>query len=474
MSIQARVQLKFPKQFKTLCLEYHTFEKASFDQYLAASIAYRTIGVRQSNNYIDDLTGQGSLNEHFKKIVSKVREFSKESIKKILENSLFPMTKIDKTNKFLYYPMFDISVLNNRIFKDVSKYSLEELKDELLLDYDIINTNIEVKELDEKYESYSVRFSKDKNEILIAESWIPLEKNLLSECCKKQEININKYPGRIDEVVDGDDWILLSDAYFNTLFARKGFLDKDNNYCILTNDYIKVTEIVKIAELYFYREKKIEFTKENRYYCELVLNNLYNNSMINEIKTKTLVQLLDASSDITTQAIINYVLSRKSSKELAIIGMKLIKNGLEKNWELEALNGIKEFAISSDYNILYKINNIIKFEIHELAKIDSDILSIEDRKKKEDYLNERKNKTSEIQRVLGIIADSGLRENIKKVLNQSDHKVKQFNKYCNELLAHSSKSSDDLSDEQLNNKYKKILEFYNLYLEIQKMYNDKK
>ena len=39
---------------------------------------------------------------------------------------MFPMTKVDKTNKFTYYPDFDI-IMNNRIYKNFDKYSIDEI-----------------------------------------------------------------------------------------------------------------------------------------------------------------------------------------------------------------------------------------------------------------------------------------------------------------------------------------------------------
>ena len=71
MKLQAKVQLSLRKSYNIITLEYHTYEKATFDQYLAASIALRAETDNQIESYIDDLTGKGSLNIHFKKLVKK-------------------------------------------------------------------------------------------------------------------------------------------------------------------------------------------------------------------------------------------------------------------------------------------------------------------------------------------------------------------------------------------------------------------
>ena len=80
MKLQAKVQLSLRKSYNIITLEYHTYEKATFDQYLAASIALRCESENQIERYINDLTGKGSLNIHFKKLVKKVLTFDKESI----------------------------------------------------------------------------------------------------------------------------------------------------------------------------------------------------------------------------------------------------------------------------------------------------------------------------------------------------------------------------------------------------------
>lgn len=475
MSLQLNVQLNLPKEYNTLVLEYNTYEKASFDQYLAASIAYRCGGETQINKYIDELTGKGSLNEHIKKLVNQVKQNDKNTIEKILNESMFPVTKIDKTNRYVFYPTFNSCVLNNAFYSDLSKYTTEQLKNILMLPYDIINSRIEKRGENDKYENYLIRLAGDILEINISGEWIKFSENDFNKYCKKQQIDIYRYKGKISSKVDGEDWNLLSESYFNSILnINKNFLDDENNYCVLTNDYIKKTEIAKIYGLYFYREKRINFTKENRKYCEMAINSLVNTSQINEVKTKTLVLILQSVDDLLAQKVINYVLNRKDSKEIALLGLELIRSGLEKNWDKSALESIKNYSNTADLNTLYKLNKELSFTLSEIILIDNDILSKIDIDRKQQYLENRSNKIKEIQYKIGIITTSGLRENAKKVLSQSDQNVKKFTKYCNELIGHVDKNLEELSEIQLDNVLKKVNDFYDLYLLVKEVYDQLK
>lgn len=471
--LQANVLLNLPKVFKTLVLQYKTYEKATFDQYLAASIALRSKNSKKANEYIDDITGKGSLNEHLKNLYTKLIEMDEHSLEQILNDSMFPTTKIDKTNKYVYYPLFKIAVLNNRIYDDFDGMGIDKIKTTLMIDYDLIAVSFEERGSNDKYEPYKIKFIDNNIEIFIANKWLPFEESLFSNYCKEQDLEIERYTGNIHSNVTGDDWNLLTANSFNALFSsNKVFLDNDKNYCIITNDYIKKTEIANVHGLYFYRETRIDFIKKNIDYCEMAVKSLLVNQQINETKTKTLMSLLKVINDLDAQNIVNYILARKESKDIALIGLDLIRSGLEKNWNNDALLSIKSYAASIDLNRLYKINNDINYSLSELAVIDNDLLKEDDLNKKIEYLKDRKNKIADIQMKLGEITSSGLRQSIKKVLKQSDPKVKSFTKYCNDYLAHNEDSLDKFSDEQLKNRFKKISEFYDNYLDIKKMYDE--
>lgn len=473
MSLQANVQLNLPKEFNTLVLEYNTYEKATFDQYLATSIALRAKNERHINKYIDDITGKGSLNVHLKNLVEQVSEFDEDTLQKILDNSNFPITKIDKSNKYIFYPTFNIAVLNNRIYKNFNDCSMDEIKTNLMIDYDLIDYEIESCGTNDRYDNYKVKFENDDVYIYIANKWIPIDNDRFTEYCKEQDLDISRYNGTIYTNVEGEDWNLLTANSFNALFSsNKVFLDNNKDYCIITNDYIKKTKIANVHGLYFYKEERIDFNKKNKEYCNIAINSLLVNSQINETKAKTLLSILKVVDDLIAQNVVNYVLTRKESKEISMFGLDLIHNGIEKNWDILALKSIKAYASSNELNMLYRINTNLDFSISELSRIDNNLLTEKHLEEKQKYLSERNNKIEEIEKKLGAISGSALRQNGKKVLNQSNQDVKKFNKLCNKMFAHNEVALTDMSDIQLDNKYKEVNEFYDLYLSVKKMYDE--
>ena len=80
MSLQVSLKLKLSKQIKKIKVKYNTFEKATYDEYLIASLVLRTTGKingeKNAFEYIDDITGEGSLNAHFKNIYNRLKSFS--------------------------------------------------------------------------------------------------------------------------------------------------------------------------------------------------------------------------------------------------------------------------------------------------------------------------------------------------------------------------------------------------------------
>ena len=168
--------------------------------------------------------------------------------------------------------------------------------------------------------------------------------------------------------------------------------------------------------MYFYKETIIEYNQKNINKCNEVINYLLDSKFINEFKTKNLVYLLKSSDDLLAQKVINYILSRKDSKEISELGLNLIKSQLEKNWSIESLKAIKKYSSSKDIKYIYKLDSInINYNIEELLDIDDIDLNEQDKVKKQEYLDERDNMIQEINRIIGEMTTSGVREKMKKL-----------------------------------------------------------
>ena len=116
MEIRAKVALSLPNKFYKVVLKYDTFEKATYDSYLVASIVANAKNEKDAMEYIDEITGNGSLNPHFKKLYEEISKMTKEQVEGILKDSLYPITVVDKSHHFKYYEMFDATRMNNKVF----------------------------------------------------------------------------------------------------------------------------------------------------------------------------------------------------------------------------------------------------------------------------------------------------------------------------------------------------------------------
>ena len=102
--VQINLKLRLSKIKYGIKVSYNTFEKATFDQFLMASVALRSESYEDAKTYIDNITGSGSLNAHFKQLYEKASKLDKNQLADIMNNSMYPMLKIDKSNSYDYEP----------------------------------------------------------------------------------------------------------------------------------------------------------------------------------------------------------------------------------------------------------------------------------------------------------------------------------------------------------------------------------
>lgn len=462
--IRAKIALSLPNTFYKLVVKYDTFEEATFDSYLVASLIKNSNSKGDAMRYISEITGNGSLNKHFKKLYEEISKFQSEQIDGIVNNSLYPVTVVDAKHHMEYYPMLNATRFNDKVYEgklvndydliskvvlpardDIKLLSIESNEEEGVVikdNYDAIftETGIQVDLGDGKYfpisnnDFYSVF---DFNDSYLDSEWLP-------------KIGT--------EITDGN-WTVLSNevvSYFGK--DRFTYKDNENNLVVLYNDSIKVTEVIKAYGLYFYKDTKYNISKKNAARCEAALNYLMESNKINEYKTRSLINLLYSVSDLLAQKVVIYILSRKNSKEISQFGLELIKNGLEKNWTDSVLSSIKSITPPVDIKYIYRINSNLNYELKDLLNIDDTDLEEIDRLKKQSYLSERKTYLDEISRMIGEITTSGVREKMKKL--DKDNEIIALNKFCNEYVGHSKIKFDELDDVSLKNRYNEIKAVY--------------
>ena len=463
MEIKAKVALSLPNKFYKIILKYDTFEKATYDSYLIASLVANTNNDDDAIKYIDDITGNGSLNPHFKKLYGEISKLSKEQIDGILTDSLFPVTVINKSHHFKYYEMFDATRMDNMVYP-------HNLKDDPKLADMIMPKNQNAKFLSMDFEEeegtiksnvYNAIFSENGIQIdLDGGHYYPISADNFYSVYKNDIERINRYEGEIRKEITSGDWNVLNNQVLNAICNMKQFyIDEDGNHCSVLTDCLKKTEIINVFSLYFYKETKYDYSIKNSAKCEEVVDYLLKSKYINEFKTKSLINILSAVSDKTSQKVVQYILGRKDSKEISEIGIRLIKDGLEKGWELDVLKSIKKVSPKSEYKYLYRLNSNLDFEIEDLLNIDDADLTQKDLKKKHNYLSKRENIINDMNLMVGEIMNSGVREKMKS-LKTKDSVYKTLNDFIKECSAHLKEDYESMSLEKLTNRYNNIKSVY--------------
>lgn len=460
MSLQVNLKLKLVRTPKTICIKYNTYEKATYDQYLVASIALRThCDQKVAEKYIDDITGAGSLNGHFKSLYKSISKFTEEQLQNIMSNSMFPVLKVDKSNSYLYYPQIDISLFRNKVYSgDFGEYP--DVCERLMIREEIIEKKNESKKEIFTPEPYVVLIDGNKIQVKIANSLNPISQEQFEELLVNEFEGLGKYDGIVHKGVVGNDWRILTNAAIGNMFSNNNYYyDADGNHCQIRYENVRKTIIAQIAGLHIFKEEILQYNS-NKAMCEKVLQVLFENNSINEFKTKALLTILNNVDDVTAQKVINYILSRKDSKEISLLGVEILKKGLEKGWNDETLKSFTKYADSSMFNLIYKANPALINDVEQLIKIDFHLLTANHKQLVSEFNEDRQKKIKAIETILGEVAASGIREKIKRF--KADDDTKRATKLMNDLMAHAQKGLDEMSMPQLDNLMQKAVELQDL------------
>ena len=457
--VQINLKLKLSKIRYGIKVSYNTFEKATYDQYLMSSLALRSKDETQAYQYIDEITGSGSLNAHFKQLYDKAKTLTDEQLKDVMNNSMYPMLRIDKSNSYVYYPQLDISVFNNKIYTgDFGKY--EDLIERLYIQEKVIESEVFEKGNDERPEPYSIQLDNDIVKVKIVDEWIPLDTTIFQEIFVNDLSSINKFEGKVHDGADGSNWFTLTNSVINNMYSNNNYFYEDGDHCLIRNEDVRKTIVSQVAGFYIYKEEIIPYTN-NEKLCKKVLDILKSNKSINEFKTKSLITLLThVNDDLIAQSVINYILARKDSKELAIMGIELLNKGIEKKWEDDALKCFMNYADSSSYSLIYKANPKLIKDIQTLTLINPDYLTAKHKKEVEEYKKDKQAKLDTIKSIVGEITASGIREKMKQL--KASTQTKRFSTLANKYIGHSKFNYEEATPKELDKYLKEITEMYDL------------
>lgn len=483
MQLEAKLKMKLSSLKNKIILKYDTYEKTTYDYFLMTSAIKNFKRKSDVFKYIDEITGNGSLNLHFKKIYEKVKKLKDEQIERILNSSMYPSTVINERNEYIYYPDLNLTVFKDKTYVGdlkKNKTNIEMIKKALLpLNEDISFNSIEFDEKEEKVEKFcDVLFT--KNEIKISldnrKNYYQIFSDKFPELYTQNLDEIEKYKGNIGNEITPGIWYALDNSELNNLFDPKvnHFFNRENNHCTVYSEYIKITKVIKLFGIYFYNEAKYTFDEKDKEMSEDYLKYLEKSKKLNETKTIILNKVLRSVDIKKAKTIANQILSNKSSKDIALFALTLIKNGETSGWTLNSLKAIKQNISVLDYQYIYPINQDI-FDLNDFINMPNGILSKKDRLLKEKYLSDKKHVQDEINKMIGEITSSGVREKMKK-LPTKDAVYDKLNKFINTYIGHSRLDYSKLNLDELKLKYsefKKIYEneFLNIKQRIEKYIN---
>ena len=463
MEIRAKVALSLPNKFYKVILRYDTFEKATYDSYLVASIVKNAKTKREANKYIDEITGNGSLNSHFKSLYEEISSMTKKQVEGILNDSLYPITVVDKSHHFKYYEMFNATRMDNKVFpgnlesnKSLAQMLMPKDREAKFLDIEFEKEDGTVKK-----DNYNAIFSEKEIKVDLDDGqYYPISKEDFLKVFENDGEITSEWMPKINYEITAGNWNVLTKNVAETWGKDKlAYKDSSGNLAVLLNDCIKITEVISAYDLLFYKETRYNFNAQNQKQCIEAIKFLQESKMINEYKTKSLIMLLSVVPDIFAQQIVQYILTRKNSKEIAEFGLTLIKNGLEKGWEKETMQSIKNSVQQREYKYLYKINSDLGFEVTDLLDIDEADLVEADKIRARAYISERNNILKEIKMMIGDMTTSGVRQKLKSL--QKDNIVNSVKKFLNEYQGHNEGELENMSLEQLKKEYNKIKAMYN-------------
>lgn len=461
MKVQARVRLNLKKQNNRLYVVYNTFVKSTFDQYLVSSIILHSINEKDAYKYIDDLTGKGSLNNHFKTLYVKfVEKFTKDQLESIMSNSMIPKEQRDEYS-YNYFPELNTSFMK-RVKHSGNLGDDKEFPKQLVKSGEYVGSSVIEGIISEDSNMYQIEMNENQLKVKIDNNWLSIDIERFQNCVVHEVKNLDRYSGEIKSEVHGNNWNLLTQAKVNDISNAQTYFFKDGNHYMITNKYLRKTEMANIWGMYLYKEYTIDYSQKNGKYCELVLEELYNSKRINEFKTKGILSLLQSVNYDLVQKYLNYLLKRKDSKDLALLGIQLIDKGYEKGWQKDSVHNFKKFAKSNkDISLTYKVDSKLEYSLSELLAVfafDKTLLSKEDEKIVQDHFDNRNSMIEYIDSILGKIAGSGRRDDEKKKLNV-DNVTKEYRKLGNDLIGHTKKNVRKLNDDALEARYKKVQRF---------------
>lgn len=463
--MRVSIRLNLPKAINKLTVRYNTFEKVSYDKYFIASLIYNTKAQSIAFELIDEMTGNGSLNDHFKKVYAEMIELSPNEIESILKDSLYPIQKIEEFT-YAYIPMVNISIFGGNVFIGniaETKFFAQQLVEK---GGTYISHNFDIKEPVSKPDYYEVNLSNETIEIGFNKDFYRISNEDFVSSIIKDDIDFTSFQGNLSQSLQGNGWIQLSRSTFNNIASTKDFYYDNGDHIAIYNDNAKRSSFAYSWGLYWVKEKTYLYQDSaNQKMCEKIAEVLLQSGRINEFKTKTILDILKNISRDKQQELVNYILKRKESKEIAKVGLILISKGYEKNWSEDAMKSFYKFKENiNQLMMLYKVFPNMGFALNDILdiyKTDKTILTVEHSNQTREYFSDCEAIKKRVRDIVGRVVLSGSRENEKSMV--MDEATKKFRKSANNIQGHFKRDIDKMDLNELKQFEKQAEKLYEEY-----------
>lgn len=468
MSLRVSLKLSLYKEIKRISVTYSTFEKATYDEYLICSLALRASQLAQEkdevvSNYIDDITGESSLNEHFKKLYAKVKTFTVEQLEKVLNNSMFPVIKRDKSNVYVFYPDLNVSEFKGRVYSgELSSYG--NLSDMLMIKEEIIDMSAETAKENRDPEQYTVLLNDSGDvQIQIANKFLSINNDIFEKSLYSPLSSVGLYEGNIYSKAEGDGWHILTPSALDSLVSSQCYYYENGNHYYVRSESLRKTIVAKVHGLFIYKEESIPY-EGNPDACEKAVEFIAKHKIFGQFSVKTLIKMAKNVPYTKARSLINGMLLKGDDKYAVEYGLELIEKGVIKGWTSTVERILMKHANAQQLNLIYKMNPDLEYTLEQLVQIDFDILYPLHQNMVRKYFADADAKRQTIREITGDITTRGLREKAKAL--KADETTKKFSRLCNKLIGHVSSNLDEISMSELDKWHQDALELKELATKI--------
>ena len=467
MKLNAQIRLNINVQKITVRVVSRTYEKATFDIYLAASIALRRKSEQESDAYIDDIAGKGSLNPYLKRLVAEYAEYSREDLEKIMADSKYPKEKTDRSQTIIYYPVLGVAEFNGHHYSGDIEGILGDAKKDVRYEGTLISVEFEEGNTHDESDMFDLVFDDDSIKVELKPGlWAEMTDKQFAEAREGEQEAKPDYPGIFHQAVKGEGWHTFGKGAANTLLNATKFIEEGDVYLVI-NAGLKKWEACQFHGLYLYRESLIPFEDSGEKLCGMALDALTASRRIYEIKAGMVKSIVALVPFDKAQATLNDLLGSKTNSELARFALeRYLCLNMTEGWCKKALEQMKKEATKEQLPYVYSADPSL-FELSDILVLPRNMLTKEDLEAVEKHDADRAGKIHTIQELHGLLTSSALRERSKAL--PSCDETKRFHKLVNKFITHSKVNIEERTDEAIDNELRWAIEIKELMPILERM-----